>query len=95
MIIGDLAYNGQIICTPIKESIERLISLGFALLNNGDDPSTLFFDVGPKSLHFKLKGPVDLNEFAIANATYHLAPLGDNMFMCECDYHVVKLITSD
>ena len=96
MLTNTLAYNGQIICEPIKMSIDRLTNIGFVLLNNGDDPSTLFYDVGPKSLHFKLEGPTtSFNELSLKDATYYLAPLGSNMFMCECDYHVVKLVASE
>lgn len=90
--VVNLAYDGQIICEPIGVTMQRLTDIGFVLLNNGDDSSTLFFDVGPKSLHFKFFGPIPLSEVESNYATYYLAPLSKDMFMCECHYHIIKLV---
>lgn len=88
--------NGREVCLPIRKFIEILLSKGFLMLNNGDhvnkDPK-LDFLPDPKSLYFRLLGPVDFSPVDVDKDGYELAILGDNMYMCECHYHLVIIVS--
>lgn len=62
------------------------------MLNNGDYKEEDYPMPNPDSLFFRLQSPVELNTLDLSDDTYYVAHLGSDVFMCECHYHLVKLI---
>lgn len=97
MISDDFSIgNGRVVCSRTRTVVEKLLSKGFLMLNNGDyqdDNPEDAFRPDPDSLYFRLLSPTDLNTIDLAKDTYELASLGDNLYMCECHYHLVKIVT--
>ena len=61
------------------------------MLNNGDykvDHQRPNND----SLYFRLQSPVKLDTLDLYEDTYYVAHLGNDDYMCECHYHMVKLV---
>ena len=86
-----VAVDNRSVCQPIAFLVGRLIDRGFTMLNNGDykvdhqRPNN-------ESLYFRVQSPVKLDTLDLYEDTYYVAYLGDNDYMCECHYHMVKLV---
>lgn len=87
-------HGNYAICKPIEDFLNKLIEKNFIILNNGDyegEPG----DVIPnkKSLYFRLRSPIRLENVDLIDDAYELAAFGKDTYMCECHYHLVKLVS--
>ena len=87
-----VAVNNRPVCEPVAFLIRRLLDRGFTILNNGDYQGEDPFRPNEKSLYFVLQSPVRLYTLDLNEDAYSLAHFGENAFMCECHYHMVKLV---
>ncbi len=58
------------------------------VITGREDP----FRPNDKSLYFVLRSPVKLATLDLFDAAYYLAHFGEDTFMGECHYHIVKLL---
>ena len=86
--------NTNTACEPITTFIKKLIAKGFILLSNGDYIGEPFTRPNDDSLFFRLESPMDLERIDLSDDSYYLANWGRNTYMCECHYHMVKLVSA-
>ena len=86
-----VAVDNRPVCQPVTFLIKRLLERGFTVINNGDYQGEDPYRPSDKSLYFVLQSPVKLDTLELNNDAYYLAHFGENAFMCECHYHMVKL----
>ena len=87
-----MAVDNRPICQPMAFLLRRLFDRGFTMLNNGDYKEKDYSMPNPESLFFRLQSPVKLDTLDLDDDTYYVAHLGSDVFMCECHYHLAKLI---
>ena len=84
--------NSNPACEPITTFLKKLTTKGFVMLDNGNyvgEPGTR---PDPESLYFRLQSPINLEVLDVSDDAYYLAGFGKNTYMCECHYHMVKLV---
>ena len=88
-----VAVDNRPVCQPMAFLIRRLLDRGFNMLNNGDYKEEDYPMLNPESLFFRLQSPVNLETLDLKDDAYYLAHFGGQThFMCECHYHLVKLV---
>ena len=86
-----VAYDHRPVCSPIVFALSRLLERGFVLLNQGDYQVD-YPRPNDESLYFRLQSPAQLETLDLTEATYNLAQWAPDNYMCECHYHMVKLV---
>lgn len=87
--------SGQSICEIVATFVNTLKSKGFTIINDGNYDQEKDKMPDPDSLYFRLRSPVNLGEIDLTDETYYLVTFSGNLYMCECHYHLVKLISPD
>lgn len=87
-----VAIDNRPVCQPIAFCIRKLLGRGFTILNNGDYKEDCQRP-NDESLYFRLQSPSTLDALDLNDDTYYLAQWGTNSYMCECHYHMVKLVS--
>lgn len=86
-----VAFDNRPICQPVVFFIGRLLNRGFTILNYGDYKAD-YLVPNDESLHFRLQSSVKLDTLDLYEDSYYVAHIENNDYMCECHYHLVKLI---
>ena len=87
-----IAFDDRPVCQPVTFLIRKVLERGFTMINNGDYQGEDPYRPNDKSLYFVLQSPVRIDTLDLTNDAYYLANFGKNAFMCECHYHMVKLL---
>jgi hypothetical protein len=86
-----VAVDNRPVCQPIAFFVGRLLDRGFTMLNNGDYKVDYLIP-NDQGLFFRLKSPIKLDTLDLTDDRYYLADGGINSYMCECHFHMVKLV---
>ena len=86
-----MAIDNRPVCQPVAFLVRRVLDKGFTMLNNGDYKVDYTIP-NDQSLYFRLQSPVKLDTLDLTDDTYYLAQWGVDNYMCECHFHMVKLV---
>ncbi len=86
-------HNPPLVCEPIATFLRKLTEKGFIVLDNGAYSAEPTTKPDPDSLYFRLQSPKQLATFNLTDDACYLATFGLNTYMCECHYHLVKLVS--